>query len=361
MSKTRVKIIGAGSIGNHLAYACRQRDWDVTVVDNHETPLKRMREEIYPSRYGRWDNEIRQCVGGIGGDFDVIFIGTPPDTHMRIALNEIHHHPRILVIEKPLCAPKGIDYVNLADLGSRHREMAKDTMVLVGYNHLLTPAVEFLSMKMENNTVQGISVRWQESWKGIFTAHPWLKGPADSYLGFTERGGGASGEHSHGLNLFQHLANVAGWGRVVQVKSTFQMMEKDGCHYDASASFLLTTESGEKGDVFQDVVTDPAIKTAHVQTLEKGRLIWQYRGEVGADTVKTPEADGLFSAPMTRPYDFKYEIEHIADLLSGTADYTNSPLHINRGIETMKVLHYARKSSEAGGKPVDIPPWYSAF
>ena len=30
---TKVKIYGAGSIGNHLAYACRSKGWDVTLCD----------------------------------------------------------------------------------------------------------------------------------------------------------------------------------------------------------------------------------------------------------------------------------------------------------------------------------------
>ena len=53
-----VKIYGAGSIGNHLSYACRNKDWDVTVCDIDESALSRMKNYIYPDRYGKWDNEI---------------------------------------------------------------------------------------------------------------------------------------------------------------------------------------------------------------------------------------------------------------------------------------------------------------
>ena len=57
-SQYRVKIYGAGSIGNHLSYACRNKGLDVTVCDIDESALSRMKNDIYPSRYGKWDNEI---------------------------------------------------------------------------------------------------------------------------------------------------------------------------------------------------------------------------------------------------------------------------------------------------------------
>ena len=54
----KVKIIGAGSIGNHLGHAARQLGWDVTIVDIDPLALKRTKESIYPSRYGEWDKNI---------------------------------------------------------------------------------------------------------------------------------------------------------------------------------------------------------------------------------------------------------------------------------------------------------------
>ena len=55
----RVKIFGAGSIGNHLANASRHLGWSVTVCDVSEDALLRMRAETYPGRYGRWDEAIQ--------------------------------------------------------------------------------------------------------------------------------------------------------------------------------------------------------------------------------------------------------------------------------------------------------------
>ena len=54
-----VKIYGAGSIGNHLAHGCRSKGWDVLMCDLDQQALERTRDDIYPSRYGQWDPQIR--------------------------------------------------------------------------------------------------------------------------------------------------------------------------------------------------------------------------------------------------------------------------------------------------------------
>ena len=83
----KVKIYGAGSIGNHLAYACRSRGWGVMMCDIDRQALDRTREEIYPSRYGKWDADIQMAtVDSLPQEtFDLVIIGTPPDTHMKLA------------------------------------------------------------------------------------------------------------------------------------------------------------------------------------------------------------------------------------------------------------------------------------
>jgi predicted dehydrogenase len=83
----RVKIIGAGSIGNHLAHAARSKGWAVTLTDMDQAALERTRDSIYPSRYGKWDKEIilKDSATAMAEPADIVFIGTPPDTHIRLA------------------------------------------------------------------------------------------------------------------------------------------------------------------------------------------------------------------------------------------------------------------------------------
>ncbi len=82
---TRVKVIGAGSIGNHLAHAARCLGWSVDICDCDPTALQRTKQQIYPARYGAWDEAIRLFMvdaAPIGG-YDLICVGTPPDTQVE--------------------------------------------------------------------------------------------------------------------------------------------------------------------------------------------------------------------------------------------------------------------------------------
>ena len=96
MSK-KIQIVGAGSIGNHIAHAARQRDWHVTLTDIDADALRRAREDIYPARYGAWDDAItlKLAQDAVDEAFDAVYIGTPPDTHLALANALLDQVPRV--------------------------------------------------------------------------------------------------------------------------------------------------------------------------------------------------------------------------------------------------------------------------
>src|SRR5438067_169148 len=103
----RIKIYGAGSIGNHLAHAARTLGWSVVVVDREPAALERMRTQIYPGRYGTWDSAIGLHLAEHEpcGGFDLILVGTPPESHLPLLLRALKERPRAVQVEKPLCPP----------------------------------------------------------------------------------------------------------------------------------------------------------------------------------------------------------------------------------------------------------------
>ncbi|MEE2675074.1 MAG: Gfo/Idh/MocA family oxidoreductase [Myxococcota bacterium] len=344
----RVKIVGAGSIGNHLSHACREQGYDVTLCDRDADALRRTREDIYPSRYGAWDEAITLASADAlqAESFDLVIVGTPPDTHMPIALAQLRQAPpKVLFIEKPLSPP---DLAGCAELQRSADE--RGTFVGVGFNHTLTRntiiATEWLR---ENRIGDVITIRsmTREHWGGIFGAHPWLAGPKDSYLGFTERGGGAIGEHCHAINIWQHFALALGQGRIREVSAMLDWVEEDGARYDRLAQLNVKTEAGLVGTIVQDVVTEPAKKWLRVQGSE-GYLEWEVNADQRHDEVITC-VNGERSEtriPKTRPDDFRGEIEHIGALLEGRVK--DSPVSLERGLETMLVVAAAIRSSEEG-------------
>lgn len=345
----KIKIIGAGSIGNHIANAARSRGWSVTLTDNDPDALRRARESLYPSRYGAWDDaiETRPTREAMAEPADVVFVGTPPDTHIPLALEVLETAPpRALLLEKPLCGPDLAGCAALWEQGRRH-----GLFVGVGYNHTLgqnTLLAEKLLGEGRLGPVRTLSARIREHWGGIFRAHPWLSGPADSYLGYSKRGGGATCEHSHGINIWQHFAHVVGAGKVARVSCTLDVVRDGAAEYDRLCLIILETAGGLVGDVIQDVVTAPAEKSVRLQGSE-GYVEWRvnYRPNVDAVTFGAGEETGEPTLlPKTRADDFKAEIDHLAGILEGRV--RTSPISLDRGLDTMLVVAAAFKSHREG-------------
>ena len=343
----RVKIYGAGSVGNHLAHAARHLGWDVVVADTDPTALDRMEHQIYPRRYGHWDRSIRLYTNDKAptGEFDLICIGTPPEHHIPLALHSLREGAKAVLIEKPLCTPS---LEGAHELFVSTEESA--TKFFVGYDHVLSRATtqaEALISAGSIGEVRTIDVEFREHWEGIFKAHPWINGPEQTYLGYVERGGGASGEHSHAINLWQHFAHVSGAGRVVEVTATLNYVKQGKAVYDDICLMNLRTEKGLVGRVVQDVVTRPNRKRARVQGSE-GAVEWvnNYNSDNDAVLRLMPGRDDeVHLIPKKRPDDFIEEMKHLQAQMDRPGE--PSAISLERGLDTMLVVaaaHGAERS-----------------
>ncbi len=344
----KVKILGAGSIGNHLAHGCSAKGWHVTICDLDPAALERTRNDIYPSRYGAWDEEIRLAAPDEVEDegFDLVIVGTPPDTHMAIAVKVLETRPpKVLLIEKPVCTPgleKARELVALQE--------KTGCFVAVGYNHTLTShsrrAAELLAIGLVGQPLT-ISAGFREFWGGIFKAHPWLSGPRDSYLGFAARGGGAGGEHSHAINIWQHFAGLSGMGKIVEVSAMLDMVEDGLVNYDRLFQINVKTETGLVGSIIQDVVTEPPEKRLRIQGTA-GFIEWQVNSDSSHDAIRYAGKDNKITEELfakTRPDDFRGEIDHLGEILAG-GSVEKSPVGLVKGLNTMLVVAAAYLSSQ---------------
>lgn len=344
----KIKILGAGSIGNHLSNAARAMGWSVDLCDIDPAALERTKTQIYPTRYGRWDDNIRLFENSKApkGGYDMIFIGTPPHVHLSLALAALDEKPRAILIEKPVCGP---DLDGAQELYARAQR--DGVSVFVGYDHVVGKAARIageLALSADLGPVTTLDVEFREHWGGIFSAHPWLAGPWETYLGFWKKGGGASGEHSHAANLWQHFAHTLGAGRVVEVQATLDMVKDERVDYDRLCMMTLRTENGLVGRCVQDVVTQPPRKWARIQRTH-GFVEWQCGREPGVDVV-TGQLPGRVAVEQkvskTRPDDFIEELRHIENALA--TDPKKSSISLTRGLDTMLVVSAAHLSHQTG-------------
>jgi predicted dehydrogenase len=344
----KVKVLGAGSIGNHLGNAARRVGWSVDIVDPDPAALKRTRTKIYPSRYGEWDEEINlySLDQAPRGGYDLICIGTPPDNHISLARAAVAEKPKAVLVEKPVCGPDLEGAQALFDEAA-----AANVAVFVGYDHVVGRGVRAVSEIATPAALDGIitiDVEFREHWGGILAAHPWLAGPWETYLAYYKRGGGASGEHSHAANLWQHFAHVVGAGRVSEVQASLDFVKERGMDYDRLCLMNLRTESGLIGRCVQDVVTRPPRKWARIQG-GNGYVEWYCGREPGVDVVAGQMGDKPAieqKITKTRPDDFVEEMRHIDQALQN--DPSQSPIALHRALDTMLVVAAAHRSSETG-------------
>ena len=264
---------------------------------------------------------------------------------------------KVIMIEKPLSTP---DMEGCQELFKLSKQ--KGVFVTCSFNHTLTPNTNMASDLISDGLIKNgksIHVRWLEHWGGIFDAHPWLDGPQDSYLGFSDRGGGACGEHSHGISIWQHFSHLLNQGKISEVTSTMKIVNDT---YDETTQILVKSENGIIGTIIQDVVTNPPVKKARIQG-EDGYLEWIVNYSDSEDALMwtgdhgRPRCTPFFKS---RPDDFKWEIEHIEDILDNKTDRDSSPISLERGLDVMLVIAAAHLSNETGKKvKIDYKKGYS--
>ncbi len=320
--------------------------WHVTVVDTDPKALERMKNDIYPTRYGKWDDSIELCIAGTEkrGGFDIIMIGTPPHVRTAVALEALKEKPKAIILEKPVSFPFD---PKLKTLVSRLK--SSRTLAFVGYDHAVAKSIERVADILKSGVIGDaltLDVEFREHWEGIFKAHPWLSGPQDSYLGYWKRGGGASGEHSHALHLALYLSRVAKIGAWKDVRAKFQHVKKGKLDYDAIASFAFDTDKSKTGRVIQDVVTKPTRKWARIQG-SNGFVEWVCNGHPSGDVVRYAGADSVIAEEIIekkRPDDFHAEMLHLDAVLKKKIKPAASPLAFASGVEVLRILERARKA-----------------
>jgi len=342
------KIYGCGSIGNHLAQAARRMGWNVDMCDIDLKALDRTKNDIYPSRYDEWDNEIGlySCNDIPKYGYDFVVIGTPPDSHMSLARAAVKEGAKVVLVEKPLCTP---DLSGAQELLNEAKRL--NCKVFIGYDHAISKSALRMSKILEEKkigNIQTIDVEFREYWGGIFAAHPWLDGPSDTYLGFWEKGGGACGEHSHAINLFQMFSSSAKAGRIIEVNANMEYVKDGKVNYDSLCLMQIKTENGMIGRVVQDVITQPTRKWARAQG-DNGFVEWHCGNKPGVDTVIYGESNKpakTEEVSKTRPDDFYEEMKHIDSAIKNKDIYDESPILLDRGLDTVLVIAAAHLSAK---------------
>ena len=300
-------IFGAGSIGNHLAHSCRSFGYKVSVYDINEEALVRFKTSIYPERYGFFDDEIAlkfysEITSLDLEDIDLMIIGTPPDTHLKILEYVVSFNPKVVLLEKPIVTPSSEEISRVDELIKENPQI----VFLCGYNHRVATITKLAKDYLKSIAIGKefeLHVKWQESWSGIMLAHPWINSPSETYLGFSKRGGGASFEHSHGIDIWLYFHGLLGLPIPDSLMGTGDLIfENEEFQFDKEIELQLYSSGQSLGTIKQDVVTSPAKKSLRIECDDKVLLQLEFGFTPGKDSLQ------IFPARDSRGHETRIEI-----------------------------------------------------
>lgn len=333
----KVLIIGAGSIGNHFANACRKLRYDTSITDISSKSLNLMKNEIFPKRYKKWDKKINIISHEDLKEhfkinmYDLVIIGTPPNTHLQI-FNQIKNYKiKNILIEKPLCEYKQNENLFL--------QYQKNLKVFCGYNHSVSKSFNYFAKKIKNKKFHFIKVNWNESWRGILNAHFWMENEYDSYLGDYKIGGGALQEHSHGLHILLTVSKILKINiNQKKIKSLSMFKSNKKKKYDVLNLINYITK---KISLFLEInlINNPPIKNV-VCFSNKGMLEYVVNYKPGYDAVldSSDPKSKIRMFKKERSSDFIDEIKHIFSIKT-KQQYQLSPINLKYGIDTIKIIN----------------------
>ena len=333
--KKKILIFGAGSIGNHMTNANLKLNNIVYITDIDHNALIRMKTKIFPERYGKWNNSINIIKYNDAFKkkfFELIIIGTPPKTHIKL-FNKIFESNlkfKKILIEKPLSS-----YMEKFEQLERYNK----SNIFVGYNHSVSKSFNyfFKHIKKDKSKLNNIIINWKESFQGILGAHKWLKNEFDSYLGYSKFGGGAIHEHSHALHL-AHVIIEELKLKITRTKFYKLFYENNKNLYDnLSNIFFESLKTNIKLEI--DLLTFPAEKKIDAFTKNK-KISWIYNYKKGADAVIFKNKKGKEKIKLffkNRSTEYENEIKHILSI-KNLKKYNNSRLNISYGILVMRTI-----------------------
>ena len=335
----KVLIFGSGSIGNHFANALsRIGTYEIYVTDISDLSLKRMKNKIYPERYGKWNKKINlisyNSSFNLKHIFDLVIIGTPPDTHLslyRMIKKKILY--KKILIEKPL-TPFNHEFKKIYE-GNKNS-------IFCGYNHSVSKSFTDLIKKfrkIKKNELQLIKINWSEGFEGILNAHFWLNDEFDSYLGNYKRGGGALHEHSHCLHLA--ICLIKEKFNISDFKIEFKKVIKNNSklRYDSYAQVVFYKQNLKiivETDLLNNFQTDKSIEVFS----KSEDLYWSCSSSKEFDIVieqsKNKKNRKIKKFKKDRTMEFINELKHIDRI--NHENYKKSFLSEHYIKDTMKII-----------------------
>lgn len=330
----KIKIIGAGSAGNHMAYALTtlKKVKEIFLTDVNQKSLDRSKNQIFLKRYKKWNNKIKLEIENKNleknNKFDAIIISSPPEFHRKNIFDNINKS-NIFLIEKPLCLPNSKDINFFKNIIKKNN----NKIFMTGYNHRLFPSTIFLKKLLSKEKIKYCKVSFKENIGGFLNAHTWMNSINESYLSKSKKGGGSLSEHSHALNLLQYILHDK---KISIIEKNYKFNKDKKNYHDVSFGAFLKINN-ILCEFEQNFVTLPVEKKIKVITKNKiFNLIYNFKNQSDIITVNNYKKIKKYYFHKERKDDFIYEAKYLCKIISQKNH--NNILDIKNSINTIEVI-----------------------
>ena len=336
-----ILIFGAGSIGTHHANAARTLNCNVFICDIDIFKFEYMKKNLYPKRYGSWDNKIKfvayKDVFKINNIYDLIVIGVPPKNHLTL-LKKCFTSLKFkkILVEKPL----GVFNQSFSFI----KKLRYKNKIYCGFNHSISESILFLInliLKKKIGKITNVEINWKEDFNLILKAHPWIKGLKHSYLSNLNEGGGGCHEYSHAVHLALIFKNIL-FKNKTEIYQNIVYKKKENIYYDSKAQITFKNKL-RTINLNIDTMSDPCEKNIKFVG-DKGIIFWERKIEKNYEKIEIRKGKNLnYKFKLTRRDDFINEMRY---LLFKEKRHSNlSNIKINSALEVMGVLKKVFKNA----------------
>ncbi len=278
----KILIFGAGSIGAHHIYAGRSLGCDVYFTDINSEQVAYLKNNLYPSRYKKWDEKIKFIpyneITKLKDYFNLVILGVPPQYHLDLVKFCFKYLKfKKILVEKPLCVFNQ-DFKSLNKMNNKNK-------IFCGFNHSVSKSILKLFNLIKNSKigkVNSVVINWKENFDYILKAHPWIKNFKDTYLSKLKNGGGGIQEYSHAIHLAVLFKNIIFKGKF-NMKKKILLIKKKNEFYDFKSDIFFKNKK-KKISIYIDTISKKVKKSIQINGSE-GSILWLRELEKKKETI----------------------------------------------------------------------------
>jgi predicted dehydrogenase len=293
----KILVVGCGSIGTrHIGNLLKIKAGEILACDLDQDRLAFLKKKYGNIVFDNLDNALDEKP-------DVVFICTPPSSHINIALKAVKNNAHVF-IEKPLSNTlKGVDDVlRIAEKNNLY--------VFVGYNFRFHKGMQLVKKFIEEGKIGKILSARAEFGQYLPDWRPW-QDYTKSYTARKDLGGGIILDGSHEIDYLQWIV-----GDMDSVFCFADKLSSLDVETEDVAGILLRSKKGAICEIHLDFIRPEYARNCEIIG-ERGIIIWDFSKKIVKIFDSEKQKWGIIKTPCEVNDMYIDEIKHVMKSIKG--------------------------------------------